>query len=277
MGKEFYRLKQINPYTWLIGENLREDFTNTMVCVKGKKRAFLIDTGCGIGNIRDYAERLTGREITVLTTHVHLDHIGGHSLFTDIYASEHEIKEEQSLRKNTYEERVKFLRAASENRQRFEELKSVLVKQEEFSYKPLRDGMEFQLGNTVLRAVRVPGHTCDSYVYVDLQEQISFTGDAITPTPWIFMENGASVEEYREAVKGFQKRYGGLKALYSGHTMQNIGTDVINDTIICTGEILNGSNDREIECYGGRVFEHRYGKVTLLYRKDNIYKDREVR
>jgi glyoxylase-like metal-dependent hydrolase (beta-lactamase superfamily II) len=52
--------------------------------VIGCKSAALIDTGLGVGNIREAALRLTGLPIQVITTHAHWDHIGGHCLFDDI-------------------------------------------------------------------------------------------------------------------------------------------------------------------------------------------------
>ena len=56
----------------------------------GRERAALIDTGLGVGDIRAVVERLTDLPVTVLTTHVHWDHTGGHGLFEDLAVHEAE-------------------------------------------------------------------------------------------------------------------------------------------------------------------------------------------
>lgn len=57
----------------------------------GDYQAALIDTGIGIGNIKNVVDQLTSLPIKVITTHVHWDHIGGHGLFEDIFV--HELEE----------------------------------------------------------------------------------------------------------------------------------------------------------------------------------------
>lgn len=50
------------------------------------KRCFLIDTGCGLGNLRDYIEENINLEkwpYTVICTHSHFDHIAANHLFAE--------------------------------------------------------------------------------------------------------------------------------------------------------------------------------------------------
>ena len=56
----------------------------------GEKKAVLIDTGLGIGNIREVVDSLTSLPVMVMTTHVHWDHIGGHGYFENIAVHEAE-------------------------------------------------------------------------------------------------------------------------------------------------------------------------------------------
>jgi len=54
----------------------------------GQKEPFLIDTGLGVSNIREVIDGLTKLPVTVITTHVHWDHIGGHKYFRSIAVHE---------------------------------------------------------------------------------------------------------------------------------------------------------------------------------------------
>jgi glyoxylase-like metal-dependent hydrolase (beta-lactamase superfamily II) len=54
----------------------------------GDEKAVLIDTGLGIDNIKRIADQLTHLPIMVITTHVHVDQIGSHSEFEEIYVHE---------------------------------------------------------------------------------------------------------------------------------------------------------------------------------------------
>ena len=51
--------------------------------IAGQTQDLLVDTGMGIGPLRQMLAGLTERPITVFTTHSHLDHMGGHWEFAD--------------------------------------------------------------------------------------------------------------------------------------------------------------------------------------------------
>ena len=200
-----YRINQIHENTWIIGEDIRKDFTDSMALVAGSKRAALIDTGCGVGDLKEVVSGLTKLPVTVLTTHVHLDHVGGHPLFdtdgqeSEIYASPLEMREwkESGMEAASLKQRMDFLRAAVEgDEERYQKFAKSIVREGYFAYRPLTDGMTLDLGGVSLTACMVPGHTKESFVFVDVERGDAFAGDSINPTPWIFPESGTSVEEY---------------------------------------------------------------------------------
>ena len=47
--------------------------------VEGDERAVLLDTGCGLGDLKAYVESLTDKPYEVVLTHGHVDHAGGAS------------------------------------------------------------------------------------------------------------------------------------------------------------------------------------------------------
>lgn len=87
--KPWFTVEQIDAATFAISEYQHWEETHCyLLC--GTARALLIDTGLGVANIRVVADRLTSLPITVVTTHVHWDHIGGHRYFEHIAVHEAE-------------------------------------------------------------------------------------------------------------------------------------------------------------------------------------------
>ena len=80
---KWFTIEIIDDSTYAISENGHWEKMNSYLLI-GKSHALLIDTGMGIGNIKMEVDLLTDLPIKVVTTHVHWDHIGGHSLFNDI-------------------------------------------------------------------------------------------------------------------------------------------------------------------------------------------------
>ena len=69
-----YMSWKLNENTWII--NFMNGSQN-MYLLEGDKRALLIDTGWGAGNLRAHVERLTPKSVIAALTHGHLDHSGG--------------------------------------------------------------------------------------------------------------------------------------------------------------------------------------------------------
>jgi glyoxylase-like metal-dependent hydrolase (beta-lactamase superfamily II) len=51
--------------------------------VRGRDRDLLIDTGMGIGSLKQAARDLLQKPVTAVATHIHADHVGGHYEFED--------------------------------------------------------------------------------------------------------------------------------------------------------------------------------------------------
>ena len=83
----WFTVEQIDGDTAAISEYGHWEETHCyLLC--GRERALLIDTGLGFCDIRAEVNRLTELPVTVVTTHVHADHIGGHGLFERIAVHE---------------------------------------------------------------------------------------------------------------------------------------------------------------------------------------------
>ncbi|MDO4312974.1 MAG: MBL fold metallo-hydrolase, partial [Eubacteriales bacterium] len=87
--ESWFTVEEIDCETFAISEYKHWEETHCyLLC--GEKSAVLIDTGLGVSNIKQIVDRLTKLPITVVTTHVHWDHIGGHKYFDNIAVYEAE-------------------------------------------------------------------------------------------------------------------------------------------------------------------------------------------
>lgn len=86
----WFTVEEINNETYAISEYGHWEKVHSFLLL-GEKRAVLIDTGLGIDNIQRISKQLTSLPITVITTHVHWDHIGSHGAFDDIYVHKEEV------------------------------------------------------------------------------------------------------------------------------------------------------------------------------------------
>jgi len=89
--ESWFVVEQIDADTFAIGEPGHWENVRSYLLV-GTERAALVDSGTGIGDIAAVVRRLTRLPVTVLTTHVHWDHIGGHGAFDDIRVHELDVE-----------------------------------------------------------------------------------------------------------------------------------------------------------------------------------------
>ena len=86
----WFTLDRIDNETFILSEYRHWEETHCYL-LNGKSRSLLIDTGLGISNICDAVQPLTDKPVTAIATHIHWDHIGGHSHFPDFYAHAAEL------------------------------------------------------------------------------------------------------------------------------------------------------------------------------------------
>ncbi|MGN6715665.1 MBL fold metallo-hydrolase [Anaerocolumna jejuensis] len=68
--------------------------------VMGTERALLIDTCCGIGDIRAFVNKIWRKPYDVVLTHLHFDHIGGAYIFDEVFIT----KEDAQYMRSEFEE-----------------------------------------------------------------------------------------------------------------------------------------------------------------------------
>ena len=151
--------------------------------IVGGKRALLLDTGLGIGDIGKVAHALTTLPITVLNTHTHFDHVGGNYEFTDILAEDTPFtRANEKGQTNQYSRDALAPERICGSLPAGVQANSYAVKPWHVS-KRIHDGEKIDLGGRELEALFTPGHTPDSLSLLDFKNGLLFTGDTFYRGP----------------------------------------------------------------------------------------------
>lgn len=173
----WFTIENIDKETFVISEYKHWEKTHCYLLI-GSKRAILIDTGLGIANIRQVVDSLTTLPVLVITTHVHWDHIGGHSLFNDVAVHKEEVEwisnkfplPLEVVKSNLLKEKCDFPKGFH------------IEKYGIFQGKPTRvleDGSLIELGDRRLTVIHTPGHSPGHICLYEAERGYLFSGDLI--------------------------------------------------------------------------------------------------
>ncbi|MCA1026900.1 MBL fold metallo-hydrolase [Cytobacillus kochii] len=182
----WFTVQLIDSKTYAISEYGHWEKVHSFLLI-GEEKAVLIDTGLGIDNIKRITDQLTSLPIEVITTHVHVDHIGGHGLYDTIYV--HELDKDwlingisgltlQQIRTDIQRD-ITIPTPKTFNPETYQP----------FTGEPtalLADGDVLQLGNRKLKIYHTPGHSPGHITIFDETYNYLFTGDLLYDTEPIF-------------------------------------------------------------------------------------------
>lgn len=222
---EWFTVESLDNDTYIISEYNHWEETHCYLLL-GTNRAILIDTGLGISNIKNVVDKLTQLPISVITTHAHWDHIGGHDLFKDI--SIHTLEADwiskqfplplQIVKSNLLKIPCQFPKSFNiENYRIYHGHPTTLLK----------DGDIIELGNRQLQILHTPGHSPGHICLYEWEKKYLYTGDLIysgcldafypTTCPYNFMNYVSKITNLP------------LKKLLPAHHSLNISTSLVID------------------------------------------------
>ena len=173
----WFEVEKIDSDTYAISEYKHWEETHCyLLC--GTNKAILIDTGLGVADIKKVTDGLTPLPITVMTTHAHWDHIGGHKYFDDIAV--HEAEKDwlsikfpiplQVVKRNLMHQPCNF--PEEFNLDDYQIYQGV-------PQKILNDGDCINLGNRTLTVIHTPGHSPGHCCFYELERKYLYSGDLI--------------------------------------------------------------------------------------------------
>ena len=219
----WFTVESIDDKTFAISEYRHFEKTHCYL-ILGEEKAALIDTGLGVSNIKNVVDNLTKLPITVLTTHVHWDHIGGHKHF-DSFAV-HEA--EKSWISCGFPLPLKEVKNQLTKSPRIFPKDFDIDKYKIFKGEPkiiLHDGDFLDLGERILCVIHTPGHSPGHCCFYEPKRKYLFSGDLIykgclyafypTTDPQLFYKSLKKIKNYN------------IEKILPGHNDLNISTSLI--------------------------------------------------
>lgn len=245
--------------------------------VDGEENAVLIDTGCGLGDLKTYVESLTDKPITVLLTHGHLDHAPGAVQFEKVYMCP--LDQEIFQAHHMISRRKEYLNGTSAAGQYDPE--DLLPEINLENYIPLYDGIVLNLGNYHIKGFSCGGHTPGSFVFLLQEDQLLLLGDACNSFTFLFDKTSLGLTSYECHLKELlQKVQGAYKGVLLSHGEAEASVNMISEVISLCEKIKSGTTDDIPFHFLGRIgwkayAEERFnenGQImgNIVYDKDRV-------
>ncbi len=261
--------------------------------ITGDERALVIDTGTGIGDLRDTIRRITDKPYEVALTHAHPDHIGGADRFEAVWLHPDDwfmLDEKTCEKAPTLAYRNNYMEIIRAREKKFYDYdpESALHEWEAApKLLPLADRQEFNLGGRTVTAVHCPGHTPGEMVFIDDKTKTLLIGDACNCN---LLVNAGWKETPRDSVRATLEgllAVTKLHALYehiynSHHDYRSFGCElpgfVVNDAVQCMREILDGTAEYQeipnpLSKEGAKKTIALKGKSMVSFMEGDIQKE----
>jgi glyoxylase-like metal-dependent hydrolase (beta-lactamase superfamily II) len=232
----WFATRELEPGVFLVSEPVH---VNSFL-IEGDSAAALIDTGLGIGNIREVAEDLASHDVFALNTHYHFDHSGGNHLFAARLIHEDGAAAiERPVDPDLYHRYGQFIGQLVAALPRFRGLDErffhFLTDETTprplpagfdlagWSYQPttatrtLREGDKVELGGRDLTVLHTPGHTPDCICLLDERNGVLFGGDTINTGPIYAQLADSDVEAFAKSTRRLAELASSVRVVYVPH------------------------------------------------------------
>lgn len=204
--------------------------------IEGMEKAVLIDTCCGIGNLKELVDSLTPLPLSVLCTHGHVDHAGGAYGFERVYLNKADwelVKEHTTIEKRSSfvdPEGTKFSR-------------EVYVPQRNGDYLELKDGQIFDLGGITIESIAVKGHTQGMTCFLIKEHRTLILGDACNPFTFMFLDESSDLRTLIRSLNHLLERQDEFDTVWLSHGDADCPKSVITDVIEVCDDIFARRDD----------------------------------
>lgn len=229
--------------------------------IKGEEKALLWDTGNGIGDMKQVVSELWDKELIVVNSHCHFDHIGGNYQFDHVEVFDHPTMIEM-LEKGVSQE-VLDREYGPDTYSYKSPIDFEPMHYRRCKYHTFTEEKIFDLGKRRFEVIHTPGHSLDSIMLVDKENKILFTGDTYYPaTLYCFTES--TFDQYVETMKKLADKYSDYQLVTSHNEPLREGK-VLKE--VAQFFIKIQSKEIPVE-YSGNLEKYEWNGYSLLKYKE---------
>lgn len=290
------RIYPVDPYAevYQFRENLYGILTESldgmgdswMYLIIGPKRAMLIDTSFGLGDLKGLTEELTGgKELIVANTHNHYDHAYGNCQFERVYCHEYEAPVIRRQDAHIWD----YLFEEGTGRGIWADIdRSDIIPFKEYEVIGCPDGYLFDLGDGYeVELIFLGGHSAGHCGFLDRTGRNFFAGDDVIsmrvgiggPKPGTPCGQFATVEALRNNLRRLAARMGEFDHVFTGHfvtDLENISVQHMLDACEAVCKDPEKSSCGKTEKNGKtQYFRYVEGLGTLGYHQGSVYMEQQ--
>jgi glyoxylase-like metal-dependent hydrolase (beta-lactamase superfamily II) len=265
--QDWYEVYELTSGTYAIYEPFQFEEAISYL-VLGKERGVVIDTGTGIGDLKQVITELTELPVSVVNTHTHWDHIGNNHQFEQIACHEHPACVDKLLKGISHSKLQSSIQGDSIWKplpQNFDADTWEIPRVQPSTL--LKDGDVINLGERLLEVIYTPGHSPGSICLLDRINRLLFTGDTFFPGPLYAFSEDVDIAEYIASIDRLKSRMDEYDYLCSGHNDPWVRNDVIPRVAEAFQKVLAGEGDYKQD---GDIRRYSFEGFDILIRTDMI-------
>ena len=271
----FYSHEKINDKVHIVTEGYSMVHRFTIGVVVGDKKVLVIDSGLGMdADLRKYIESFIGKTKPMICacTHGAIDHVGAACLFDEAFVNSKD--HDMLLRAFDQDRRIRDLGAFSLfNNEVVEYGRVHMIDNTKTIFSDIDEGFIFDLGNVIVEAIALPGHSKGHLAYYIRSENIAFGGDGINIDTHLKRLNKEGLLEYRETLHRFLSITGDNVIIYAGHLNRPQRSNVPKNLALACEEVAAGHTENDppgetifLEKAGNHSIRmHYHGNSCIIY------------
>ena len=232
--------------------------------IVGDDRALLFDTGLGIGDMRRVVDQLTDRDVVVLNSHTHYDHIGGNYQFDTIYGRDTAYTRRRAAGSDAAAV-AGFLREGWVWKDLPPGFNPADYRSRPFDVTRIVDeGDSIDLGGRELEIINTPGHAPDSICLLDRQNRLLFTGDTFYLAPLYTHLDGSDFDAYAASAERLAGLVREFDAAMTSHNVPKVDSRYMTELHDAFVAIESGTAENVTVSDGYR--EYDFGDFSIIVR-----------